>query len=120
MRDLACAEVLQHPRNAKPLATIREIASLFCGVLASLSNSSGVFLGGQFQFDMVRPGAALYGVNPTPEADNPMQPVVELKARIAQIRNVEKGETVGYGGARAPPPAPPTSHIPGHATAARI
>jgi alanine racemase len=47
---------------------------------------------------MVRPGAALYGVNPTPEADNPMQPVVELKARIAQIRNVEKGEAVGYGG----------------------
>jgi alanine racemase len=26
-----------------------------------------------------------------------MQPVVELKARIVQIRNLEKGETVGYG-----------------------
>ena len=47
---------------------------------------------------MVRPGAALYGVNPTPEADNPMQPVVELKARIVQTRNVERGEGVGYGG----------------------
>ena len=46
----------------------------------------------------MRPGAALYGVNPTPEADNPMKPVVELKARIVQIRNVERGETVGYGG----------------------
>ena len=46
--------------------------------------------GAQFQFDLVRPGAALYGVNPTPEADNPMQPVVDLKARIVQIRNVEK------------------------------
>jgi len=46
----------------------------------------------------MRPGAALYGVNPTPEADNPMQPVVDLKARIVQIRNVEKGEAVGYGG----------------------
>src|SRR5260370_14694835 len=101
MSHLACAEILHHPRNAKQLATFREIASLFSGVLASLSNSSGVFLGGQFQFDMVRPGAALYGVNPTPEADNPMQPVVELKARIAQIRNVEKGETVRYGGALA-------------------
>jgi alanine racemase len=98
MSHLACAESLHHPLNAKQLATFREIASLFSGVPASLSNSSGVFLGGQFQFDMVRPGAALYGVNPTPEADNPMQPAVELKARIAQIRNVEKGETVGYGG----------------------
>jgi alanine racemase len=98
MSHLACAEAINHPQNARQLATFREIASLFSGVPASLSNSSGVFLGAQFQFDMVRPGAALYGINPTPEADNPMQPVVELKARIVQIRNIEKGETVGYGG----------------------
>src|SRR4030088_2942449 len=98
MSHLACAELLNHPLNARQLATFREIASLFSGVPASLSNSSGIFLGAQFQFDLVRPGAALYGINPTPEADNPMQPVVELKARIVQIRNVEKGETVGYGG----------------------
>jgi alanine racemase len=47
---------------------------------------------------MVRPGAALYGVNPTPEADTPVRPVVNLKVRIAQVRKVEKGDTVGYGG----------------------
>jgi alanine racemase len=98
MSHLACAESLNHPMNAKQLATFREIASAFAGVPASLSNSSGIFLGSPFHFDMVRPGAALYGVNPTPEADNPMQPVVELKARIVQIREVERGETVGYGG----------------------
>src|SRR5471030_599558 len=98
MSHLACAESLNHPLNAKQLATFREIASLFSGVPASLSNSSGVYLGPQFQFDMVRPGAALYGINPTPEADNPMRPVVELKARIVQMRNVERGDTVGYGG----------------------
>ena len=98
MSHLACAETLNHPLNAKQLATFREIASLYSGVPASLANSSGIFLGAQFQFDMVRPGAALYGVNPTPEADNPMQPVVDLKARIVQIRNVERGESVGYGG----------------------
>src|SRR3984885_13321717 len=98
MSHLACAESLNHPLNAKQLANFREIASLFSGVPASLSNSSGVFLGAAFQFDLVRRGAALYGVNPTPEADNPMQQVVELKARIVQIRNVDKGESVGYGG----------------------
>src|SRR6202166_3311677 len=97
MSHLACAEMLNHPLNAKQLATFREIASLFSGVPASLSNSSGVYLGPQFQFDLVRPGAALYGINPTPEADNPMQPVVDLKARIVQIRNVERGDSVGYG-----------------------
>jgi alanine racemase len=98
MSHLACAENLHHPLNAKQLAAFREIASVFSGVPASLSNSSGIFLSPQFQFDLVRPGAALYGINPTPEADNPMQPVVELKARIMQIRNIERGESVGYGG----------------------
>jgi alanine racemase len=97
MSHLACAEALNHPLNAKQVATFREIASLFSSVPASLANSSGIFLGSQFVFEMVRPGAALYGVNPTPEADNPMQGVVDLKARIVQIRNVERGESVGYG-----------------------
>ncbi len=98
MSHLVSAEQLNSPINARQLTTFREIASLFSGVPASLSNSSGIFLGAQFQFDLVRPGAALYGINPTPEADNPMRPVVDLKARIVQIRNIERGETVGYGG----------------------
>ena len=98
MSHLVSAEQLNNPVNARQLTAFREIASLFTGVPASLANSSGVFLGAQFQFDLMRPGAALYGVNPTPEADNPMQPVVDLKARIVQIRNIERGETVGYGG----------------------
>jgi len=98
MSHLASAEQLNNPVNARQLAAFREIASLFTGVPASLASSSGIYLGPQFVFDLVRPGAALYGVNPTPESDNPMQPVIELKARIVKIRNVERGETVGYGG----------------------
>ncbi|MES1149458.1 MAG: alanine racemase, partial [Bradyrhizobium guangdongense] len=98
MSHLVAAEQLNNTVNGKQLGAFRAIASEFTGVPAALANSSGVFLGATFQFDMVRPGAALYGVNPTPEADNPMQPVVDLKVRIVQIRNVERGETVGYGG----------------------
>jgi alanine racemase len=98
MSHLASAESLQHPMNSRQLAAFRTIASEFTGIPASLSNSSGIFLGSAFQFDIVRPGAALYGVNPTPEADNPMLPVVELKARVLQIRDVERGASVGYGG----------------------
>lgn len=97
MSHLACAENVTNAMNARQLAAFRSIASEFSGITASLANSSGIFLGSHFHMDMVRPGAALYGVNPTPEADNPMQPVVGLKVRIAQIRNVPKGETVGYG-----------------------
>ena len=44
----------------------------------------------------MRPGVALYGVNPTPGKPNPIKPVVELKVRIAKIRDIAFGETVGY------------------------
>ena len=98
MSHLACAEALNNPANVKQLSTFRDIAGAYSGITASLAASSGIFLGGQYACDMVRPGAALYGVNPTPEADNPMQSVVTLKARIVQIRDVERGDAVGYGG----------------------
>lgn len=97
MSHLACAEELNNQMNAKQVAAFREIARLFANIPASLASSSGVFLGPQYQFDLIRPGAALYGINPTPEADNPMQPVVDVKARVVQVRHIEKGETVGYG-----------------------
>jgi alanine racemase len=64
---------------------------------ASLANSSGVFLGPQWHFDLARPGAALYGINPTPAAENPMRPVVRLDARVIQTREVGAGDGVGYG-----------------------
>ena len=98
MSHLASAEQLNSPSNARQLSLFREVASVFTGVPAALAASSGIFLGAAFQFDMVRPGAALYGINPTPEADNPMQPVVDLKARIVQLRDLARGDTVGYGG----------------------
>jgi alanine racemase len=58
------------------------------------TRADGVIALDQF---MMRPGAALYGINPTPEASNPMQPVIEFKARIVQIRDIERGDTVDYG-----------------------
>lgn len=62
----------------------------------SLANSSGTFRDNAYHFDMVRPGMALYGLNPMPEASNPMFDVVSLKARILQTREAEPGDTVGY------------------------
>lgn len=97
MSHLVCAEAIDHPMNAKQVRAFQDVALAYAGIPASLSNSSGIFLSPQFQFDLVRPGAALYGINPTPEADNPMQPVVTLTARIVHVREVEAGATVGYG-----------------------
>src|ERR1700751_359123 len=60
MSHLVSAEQLNSPVNARQLAAFREIKSLFTGVPAALANSSGIYLGPPFQFDLVRPGAALY------------------------------------------------------------
>jgi alanine racemase len=97
MSHLACAEAPAHPLNAAQIRAFIEMRALFRGIPASLANSSGIFLGDSAHCDVARPGAALYGVNPTPGRPNPMQAVVELTGRILQIRNVEKGATVGYG-----------------------
>ena len=97
MSHLACAETPDHPMNDRQIRMFREIRIMYRGVSSSLANSSGIFLGGTLYCDLVRPGIALYGANPTPGKQNPMRPVVELKGRIIQVRSVNKGETVGYG-----------------------
>jgi alanine racemase len=97
MSHLACAETPSHALNSAQIRLFQQVRLLFRGVPASLANSSGIFLSDAAHFDMGRPGAALYGVNPTPGRPNPMQSVVELSGRILQIRNVERGKTVGYG-----------------------
>ena len=97
MSHLACAEIPDHPLTAAQIKLFREIRGLYSGIPASLANSSGIYLGDPALYDLVRPGAALYGVNPTPGRANPMKGVVELTGRILQVRNVAKDETVGYG-----------------------
>jgi alanine racemase len=99
MSHLACAEVPDHSLNAKQIRLFRELRILYHGVPASLANSSGIFIGDTTHFDLARPGAALYGINPTPGRDNPMRNVLTLSGRILQVRKVPPGESVGYGAA---------------------
>lgn len=56
-----------------------------------------MFLGGGFGSDLARPGCALYGINPTPGAPNPLRQVVTLDAPVLQVREIAAGTPVGYG-----------------------
>jgi len=102
---LACADEPDHPLNADQRARFVAARCRLGGVPASLAASSGIFLGREFHFDFVRPGAALYGVDPRAGAPNPMRQVVRLNARILQIREVDAGQPVGYGAAHVMPAA---------------
>jgi alanine racemase len=96
---LACADTSDHPLNREQRARFLAARRRWPEVPASLAASSGIFLGADFHFAEVRPGAALYGVNPCPGTPNPMRPCVRLHARILQLRQIDRGEPVGYGAA---------------------
>jgi alanine racemase len=105
MTHLVASEVADAAQNTVQL--IRFAAA--CGGLPpaprSLANSSGIFLGAPWHSELARPGAALYGINPTPGRPNPMRAAVRLRARVLQIREVAAGESVGYNATwRAPAP----------------
>ncbi|MET3133072.1 alanine racemase [Oxalobacteraceae bacterium GrIS 1.11] len=96
MSHLACADVPDNPMNARQLANFEAIRARLPACPASFANSSGIFLPGEYHFDLVRPGAALYGIAPNTQADNPMLSVVRLQGKILQTRTIERGDHVGY------------------------
>ena len=97
LSHLACADEPAHPMNARQLGVFSQYLIKLPPAPLSLANSSGIFLGPSYHFDQVRAGAALYGINPTPEQPNPMQPVAQLAAPIIQIRTLTPRSQVGYG-----------------------
>lgn len=108
MSHLACADEPQHPANAAQLANFVAARRLLPAAPATFANSSGIFLGAAYHFELARPGAALYGVAPVPGQPNPMQPVVRLQGKVMQTRTVEAGTAVGYSASWV---APHTSRI---------
>ncbi len=98
MTHLANAELPADSRNAAQAERLSAARAALPGLPCSFANSSGIFLGGTFSSDLARPGAALYGINPTPGAANPMRPVLRLTGRVLQLRHIRPGEAVGYNG----------------------
>lgn len=96
MSHLACSDEREHHMNVEQLKKFRAIRTKYNGIPASFANSSGVFLGPHYHFDLLRPGVALYGVNPSPWQSNPMQRVVSVGVPVLQTRTIEAGETAGY------------------------
>lgn len=98
MSHFVSSEMPDDPINERQIAAFRAVHEQNPEWPASLCNSSGLFLKveNQIHFDVVRPGYALYGGNPRPGVPNPMREVVRLEARVAQLRTVPAGDSVGY------------------------
>ena len=100
MSHLACADEPDNPLNAEQLARFADVLGTLAPLgpmQASLANSSAIFLDASYHFDLVRPGAALFGLNPHASAVNPMAQVLKLEGKILQTRIIDTPSTVGYG-----------------------
>jgi alanine racemase len=100
MSHFACADTPEHPLNREQPQRFRDALSRLAlpqDATRSIAASSGIFLGPEQTLDLVRPGAALYGIAPVANQPNPMRQVVRLQAKILQVRRVDAGSTVGYG-----------------------
>ena len=105
--DVAFTEE-QVARFNKALSGIRA-AGVDPGIVHT-ANSGAIILHPAAWFDMVRPGIILYGYKTVEEAGAALslpplhiEPVMELRASVAMLRRVTKGETVSYGRTWAAP-----------------
>jgi alanine racemase len=103
MSHLACADDPASPMNPAQLAAFHGVRAKLPEAPASLANSAGILLGSDYHFDLVRPGAALYGIATVQDRPNIMAPAVSLAGKILQLRRVDSETAVGYGATRRVP-----------------
>lgn len=100
---LAHADAPHHPtldRQAARLTAAWQIArDRGLSPLRHLANSAATLTRPDLHFDIVRPGIAVYGLDPLdrPVDESPLRPVMTLRARVALVKQVPAGEGVSYG-----------------------
>lgn len=102
---LACADVPEHELNAMQLLRFERLRRKLPAAPTSIGASACIFIGPAHRGDLVRAGIGLYGGNPFSARACPVEPVVTLRARVVQVRDISASGTVGYGAThRVQPP----------------
>ena len=101
---LAASEAVEHDEfTAKQVSRFEKAykkieKELGYKVIKHLANTSGITRWPVAQYDMVRLGIGLYGIDAAiPVTENGLQPIASLKTSISQIKEIRAGDTVGYG-----------------------
>lgn len=101
----AASDRLDRSSASKQLALFKKHVALLENAnitfqIKHAANSGGVCTLPEAHLDMVRPGIMLYGLYPSEELRNDalnLKPAMQIKAKIAQIKDVHKGFSVSYG-----------------------
>ncbi len=97
MSHLACSSEVKHPKNAEQRARFVDAASLFPKAPLSIAATGGSLIGADYHFDLVRIGVGLYGSGSLDAGNPKLSTVATIEAPILQVRDVDAGETFGYG-----------------------
>ena len=96
--DESTHDTFSHAQGTRFLAMADKISKeLGYRPLYHILNSPGILRLPEFQFDMVRLGIGLYGIDPTADQKGNLKPVASLKTMISQIKHIPQGESIGYG-----------------------
>ena len=99
MTHFACADELDNSMTAQQLALFNE-ATADCSAEKSLANSAAIMGWPEIKAEWVRPGIMLYGISPFEGQQGEMlglKPVMNLYSKLISIKEVKKGDSVGYG-----------------------
>lgn len=103
MTHLACADEPGNAHTQEQLRCFAAIRSVFPELPVSIANSAAALAWPETHGNVIRPGLALYGVNPLQEAKAApsvqLRPAMSLEGRVMTIRDLEAGHSVGYGAA---------------------
>ncbi|MGR9101176.1 MAG: alanine racemase [Gammaproteobacteria bacterium] len=100
MTHLANADDQADDKTSEQISRFNRVAEGLPGE-RSIANSAGILGWPSSLADWVRPGVMLYGVSPFPEGDGRqlgLKPVMTLHSRLIAVKDIGKGEPVGYGG----------------------
>lgn len=99
MSHFGCADELENPMTKQQIELFLSLTE-GCNGERSMAASAGLLEWQPSQLDWVRPGIIMYGVSPFGDktaAEMGFKPVMTLKSHLIAVRDVKKGESVGYG-----------------------
>lgn len=101
MTHLACADDLNDQFTEQQISRFNQTTSSIDCSETSIANSAGILGWPASRANWVRPGIMLYGVSPFIDStaeQHKLKPVMTLKSELISIRQLKKGDKVGYGG----------------------
>lgn len=104
MTHFACADSGDHQSMLEQRALFDEATAIvssagYAPVVRHAANSAAIFAGSEQHLDLVRPGVSLFGVAPNPAQEQQLDllPVMRVRTEIVAIRQLQPGQSVGYG-----------------------